>query len=414
MHGPSLATLAWRNIWRNRRRTLITLMSIAFGVLLAVLFTGIGDSTYGQMIDQTARLGGGHVVVQHPEYAELPSLKRSVHDDGGLRARALADPAVTAAMPRVSGPAMLSTAANSAGVHVMGIDPTKETRETLGVLEALREGELFAAADDKGIILGSGLAENLGVTLGKKVVLTANDKSGEIASALFRVAGIVHTGAPSVDGGICLLPIESLRAVLGYEADEVTQLAIFVGSHRDAQAVAGRLGDGAPAGAAVLAWDQAQPDLAGFIGVKQTSTLILEGIITVLIAAGIFNTLFVSVMERLREFGIMGALGFSSAQIFALIMWESLWVALCGLALGALVTAYPYYYLSTTGLDLSKMMQGGVEVVGVAMDPVLYVELYGPTAAVIAAAFILATMCAGLYPAWKAGRVAPVETIRLV
>lgn len=414
MQGPRLATMAWRNLWRNRRRTLITLSSIAFGVLLAVLFTGIGDASFAQMIDQSARLGGGHVIVQHPDHAEAHSLTKTVRGAGELRQRALAVPDVARAVPRVAGPAMLSTSTNSTGVLVMGVDPEVEDERTLGLLAALDEGAFFAGGDDKGVILGATLAENLGVTLGKKVVFTVTDKRGEIASALSRVSGIVRTGSPSIDGGICLLPIDSLRAILGYEPDEATQLAVFVDGHRSAPTVAGRLRADTPADVAVLTWDEAQPDLAGFIGMKQVSTVILEGIITILIAAGIFNTLFVSVMERLREFGIMSALGFSSRQLFTLVMWESFWLATCGLALGVAATAYPYYYLSTTGLDISEMVTEQVEVVGVAVEPILHVELYGPHAALIAAAIVLATMSAGLYPALRAGRVAPVDTIRIV
>ncbi len=414
MQGPRLATLAWRNIWRNRRRTLITLLSIAFGVLLATLFTGIGDASYAQMIDQSARLAGGHVVVQNPAQLEVPSLARTIQGADALRDRALADPEVARAVPRIAGPAMLSTSANSTGVAVLGVDPTLEDAETFGLLDALRAGAMFKATDAHGIVLGATLAENLSVDLGKKVVLTVTDKRGEIASSLARVTGIIHTGAPTIDGGICLVPIDGLRALLGYAPGEATQLAVFVDGHRKAPGVAARLAAGAPADVSVLTWDHAQPDLAGFITMKQTSTTILEGIITVLIAAGIFNTLFVSVMERLREFGIMAALGFSRGQLFALVMWESLWLALCGLVAGAAVTAYPYYYLSTTGIDMSKMMPPGTEVVGVAVDPVLHVQIYGPHAALIAAAIVLATMSAGLYPAWKAGRVAPVETIRIV
>ncbi|MCA9660922.1 MAG: ABC transporter permease [Myxococcales bacterium] len=417
MKGPRLATLAWRNIWRNRRRTAITLFSIAFGVLLAVLFTGIGDSTYGQMIDHAAGLGGGHVVAQHPDYDETPSVKKSLRHADALRERALADPDVTRVVPRVSGAAMLSTSANSTGAMLLGIDPQAEDRSTLGILEALDEGEMFATADDKGIILGATLAENLDVELGKKVVYTVTDKNGEMTSGLARLRGIVRTGSPTVDGAISILPMNRLREILGYEEGELTQLAIFVDDNRDAAAVRDRLIAGETDGAAILTWDEAQPDLAGFIKMKTVSTMILEVIITVLIAAGIFNTLFVSVMERLREFGIMAAIGFSSGQLFGLVLWESFWIALCGLFAGVALTAYPYYYLNTVGLDFSAMVAGqgeSLDVAGVAMDPILHVSIYGSHAAVIAVAIFVATMAAGLYPAWRAGRVAPVETIRIV
>ena len=176
MQGPRLATLAWRNIWRNRRRTLITLLSIAFGVLLATLFTGIGDASYAQMIDQSARLAGGHVVVQNPAQLEVPSLARTIQGADALRDRALADPEVARAVPRIAGPAMLSTSANSTGVAVLGVDPTLEDAETFGLLDALRAGAMFKATDAHGIVLGATLAENLSVDLGKKVVLTVTEE----------------------------------------------------------------------------------------------------------------------------------------------------------------------------------------------------------------------------------------------
>ncbi|MCA9689662.1 MAG: FtsX-like permease family protein [Nannocystaceae bacterium] len=414
MPGPKLASLAWRNLWRNRRRTLITLVSIAFGTFLAVIFTGIGDATYATMIDHTARLGGGHVVIQHREYADLPSAKKSVALTDALQARATSDPDVVIAVPRVAAAAMLATSADSTGMMIVGIDPRVETDKTLGLLDAIAEGEMFKSPDDPGIILGATLAEQLGVKLGRKVVYTLTNKHGDIASGLARVSGIVKTGSPSIDGGVCFLPIDRLREALSYEPGEITQLAVFVDGHRKAPALAARLAEALPADAVALTWDQASPELAGFIAMKTGSALIMEVIITVLISAGIFNTLFVSVMERLREFGVMIAIGFSSRQIFALIMWESLWVSLTGLVAAALMTAGPYYYLATAGIDYSAMVPPGSEIAGVALEPILRVAIYPPHLLGIAAAVVLATLASGLYPAWKAGSIEPVETIRLV
>lgn len=420
MPGPRLPTLAWRNIWRNRRRTLITLVSIAFGTLLAVLMTGIGDSSYAEMIDHAARLGGGHVIVQHDDYVELPSLKSTVHADPELLDEIRAEPEVRAVVPRIAGGAMLATSSNNVGAAVLGIDPSAEDQTTLGLVEAISAGEMFASPDDEGIILGKTLAENLDVELGKKVVYTVTDKSGEITSGLARVSGILETGATEVDARTALLPINALRGVLGYERDEVTQLAILVDDHRVSEGLANRLNSelGPELGehAAVLPWFVAQPDLAGFVTMKVTGTLIFELIVTILIAAGIFNTLFVSVMERMRELGILAAIGFSSRQLFSLVLWESLWLGLCGIVAGAVLTAWPYYYLSTTGYDTTAMTGegGSAQVSGVTMSQILYVEIYPEHLAYIGLAVILATLAAGLYPAYKAGRVSPVEAIRIV
>ena len=138
-------------------------------------------------------------------------------------------------------------------------------------------------------------------------------------------------------------------------------------------------------------------------------------LIAVLIAAGIFNTLFVSVTERMREFGIMLAIGYSPREIHALVMMESLWMGFVGLVVGALVTLGPYVYLHAHGIDMSAMVgQGGAEVAGVGVSPIFKVEIFPGNAVFIGVAALVATLAAGVYPAWRAGRVAPVETIRLV
>ncbi|KIG16389.1 ABC-type transport system, involved in lipoprotein release, permease component [Enhygromyxa salina] len=294
MTGPELSRLAWRNIWRNRRRTLITLFSIAFGTLLAVLLTGLGDSTYSKMIDHAARLGGGHVIVQHSTYLDAPSLEKTVEVSPALIKDIRGRPRVRAAVPRVSGGAMLATSTNNVGAAVIGIDPTGEDETTLGLVDSIVEGEMFSSPDDEGIILGKSLAENLGVTMGKKVVYTVTDKSGEIASGLARVSGIIETGAIEVDAGTCLLPINPLRELLGYGPDEHTQIAVFLDDHRDATQVALEIDAtlGAKLGevSATLPWYDAQPDLAGYVSMETKGTIVIEVIVTVLIAAGILAT----------------------------------------------------------------------------------------------------------------------------
>ena len=148
---------------------------------------------------------------------------------------------------------------------------------------------------------------------------------------------------------------------------------------------------------------------------KVAGSQLMEIVIMVLIAAGIFNTLFVSVMERLREFGVMVAIGFSPGTLFALVMIESLWLGLLGLIGAVVVTAAPYHFLSTTGIDISEQLGlTGTEVAGVALTSVMRVGIYPENALIIALAALTGTLLSAIYPAWRAGRVAPAETIRLV
>ena len=413
--GTSMTALAWRNLWRNRRRTLLTLSSIAFGVFLAVLFTAMQDRNWTDMINVAARLGAGHVTLQHPDQLEAPSLSNTLAGTASLRERALADPRVTHAVERVLGQAMLSTARESRGAGMVAFDPSAEDSTTLSLLGALVDGEAFATSHDRGIILGARLASNLRVELGDKIVYTLTDRTGEIVSGLARVSGIVETGAPSVDGGLSLLPIGVVREVLGYASDEATQIAVFLDDQRSTDAVAARLDAAFGPGVRAHPWHEIQPELAAFIAMKVGGARFMEALIAVLVAAGIFNTLFVSVMERVREFGILMAIGWSPERLFGLVVLESAWLGVLGLVGAVLVTVLPYWYLATTGIDTAAFMgEATTEISGVAMPTTFRVGIFPAHAVFIAVAAVAATLLAGLYPAWKAGRVDPVETIRLV
>ena len=161
--------------------------------------------------------------------------------------------------------------------------------------------------------------------------------------------------------------------------------------------------------------EDAQADLATFIMLKVAGAYFFEAIMALLVAAGIFNTIFVSVMERLREFGVLLAIGFSPRRLFGLVMFESFWLGVVGLVFAALLSAWPYYFLATTGIDISDMIgDGNAEVAGVAIAPTIKAGIYPESFVYIILAALVATLLSGLYPAWKAGRIAPVESIKLV
>jgi ABC-type lipoprotein release transport system permease subunit len=367
------------------------------------------------MINFAARLGAGHVTLQHPDYLEAPTLSKTVQRTDDLRRLALAEPGVVRVVERVVGQAMLNTARESRGAGFIAIDPLAEDTTTFTVLGAVVAGAPFATSRDRGIILGERLAVNMGVELGDKIVYTMTDRNGDIVSGLARVSGLVRTGAPSVDGGLCLLPIDAVREVLGYGTDEATQVAAFVRDQRHTDRIATSLNREVGPEVTALPWHEIQRELAAFIAIKVGGARFMEALIAVLVAAGIFNTLFVSVMERLREFGIMMAIGWSPGRLSRLIVLESAWLGVLGLVGAVLITVLPYWYLATKGIDVSGMMgQDTAEVSGIAMPTTLKVGIFPTHAAFIAVAAIVATLLAGLYPAWKAGRVDPVETIKLV
>jgi len=413
MARTPIARMAWRNLWRNRRRTILVLVSIAFGLFLAVMMTGLQEGSFAAMIDMAARLGAGHVTLENPDAVDSPGLSLTVRQCAELRERARREPHVARAVDRISGQVMLSTAGQVYGAAFIAYNPADEDGATLALLDSVSQGTRFERPDSGGIMLGRKLAENLGAGLGRKVVYTLTDKSGALTRDVARVSGILDTGVPSLDAAIALFPIDRMRRVLGYDADESGQVAVFVDDQRRAARVAFDLaGDGF----AALPWFEMNADLASFITMKVVGARIMLGIIVLLIAAGIFNSIFVSVMERVREFGILLAIGFSPGRLFAMVMFESLFLGLVGVSIGAAMTAWPYWYLSTTGFDLGSLVdasQAEVGGVNLAMN-VMRARIFPESLAIIVLATVATTLLSGLWPAWKAGRVDPVESIRLV
>lgn len=415
MKRTSLWIMAWRNLGRNRRRTVLTLASIAFGVFLAIISMAAQDRNWQEMIDLGARMGGGHVTVQHPEYLDTPSLSRTVTGTGALIEAASGNPEVNRAVDRIAGQLMVSTARESYGAAFIAFDPAAEDATTLSYLEAVSEGGMFAADDATGMVLGAQLAQNLGAEIGDRVVYTATDRGGEIVAGLGRVTGLMRTGAPSIDVGLVLLPIAAARDVLGFAPDEATEVALFIDDHRESEALAARLQEQLGDEAAAIPWFEGRPDLYAFIAMKVGGGVVMVVIIALMVAAGIFNTVFVSVMERLREFGIMMAVGFSPAKLFRLVVYESVWLGVIGLAVAALVTIGPYLYLSRIGIDMGAYLgdAASTEISGVAMATQLKFGIYPENTVRIVVLAFIAVVLAGIYPAWRAGRVEPVESIRL-
>lgn len=405
--------LAWRNLWRRRRRTLITLASIGFGLFLAVTFTGTGDYFYTRMIDSGATMGMGHVTIEARGYNQAPTLDKRLRGATALRNQVLDIEGVRDVRVRIFGQAMYASANKTVGGGFIAIDPGTESAEFNLLLKGLVSGRALRDSRETGIVIGEGMAENLGVGIGNKLVYTTTDVNGEIVSNIARVAGIFSTGVKDIDNSMSLLPIDRVREMLSYAPDDASLLAIMLADQRRASTLRDQLARRlASPEREFLVWNETQPDLSGLIALDRSTNYLSQVLIGVLIAAGIFNTMLMSVLERRREFGIMMALGMGPAALFVLVMTEAFWVALLGLISGTLLTAPWYYFLATAGLDLRGLIGDDYNAGGVIIEPLLKIALYGESALIIVASVFLLSFLASLYPAWRAGRIMPAETLR--
>ncbi|NOX79759.1 MAG: ABC transporter permease [Deltaproteobacteria bacterium] len=408
-----LNKMAWRTLARNKRRSLITSFSVAFGILLAVTFTGSGDYSYTSMIDTSAVMGFGHVSVEAAGYNDRPGLARRLTEAGVVRKTALGLPRVAGAYARIMGQAMFAAGAKSVGGVFMAIDPQLEKPLHNFFLRSIVKGRLFDDTNGRGAVVGAGMAVKLNLRLGKKVIVTVTDKNGQLTSELTRVCGIFKTGDDSVDSGMVLLPLGRMRRVLNYGPDDATLVAVYVNDLRQVKGVrtllAAKLDH--KADLEILPWQETQPDLAGLIAVDRLFNYLLQFLVGLVIAAGILNTMLMSVLERTREFGIMMAVGMTPRQVVGLVLIESFWLGVLGLLLGVILTAPWFVYMSRVGIDLSRHIGQDYSAGGVLVDPVMKLRLYKESALVILFAAFGLTMAAGVYPAIRAGRTMPVESL---
>ena len=410
-----LGSMAWRNLWRRKRRTLITAISIGFGVMLAVTFTGSGDYWYTNMINAGATMGLGHITIEPHGYNQTPSLDKRLLNAGEVRKHVLIMPGVSNAIVRIMGQAMFASASKTIGGMFLAVDPSQESPDQNLLLRSMVQGQLFPGTDGRGIVVGSKMAKKLNLRIGKKLVYTTTDVSGEIVSEIARVTGIFTTGVNEVDGALVLLPINSVRAILHYDDEDATLVAVTVNDQRYAESIRDEIAAevGNPL-REVLTWKQTQTELAGIITMDKSGNYITQVLIGLLIAAGILNTLLMSVLERTREFGVMMAVGMSPATLFKLVLVESFWLALIGLAVGIIITAPWYAYLHYVGLDFSGAIGNDYSAGGVLVDPIFRIRLYKESIIAILAGVFSLTLLSGIYPAWRAGRTPPVESLKAI
>lgn len=414
-----LILMAWRNLWRRKRRTWITTITIVFGVWLAMTFTGMGDYSYTNMIDTGATLGFGHVTVQPKGYQDQPTVTKFVPEIVQIKKAIQTfskrqDPQIIdATVERVLANGVIATASKQIVGAFIGINPEQERKERNIYLKSLEQGEWLQTTDEKKVVIGRGIAELLNLKLGKKLIYTTTDIDGEIVSEVVRVKGIFFTGVKEIDNSSIILPIDTLRETLRFNSTQATMLAIFINDQRKAPAVSADINEVLNrTDIEVKSWDQTQPELANLITLDRGGNVLTQMLIGLLVAAGILNTLLMSVLERIKEFGVMMAIGMLPSSLFFLVMAESFLLAMLGLFWGVLICIPWYFYMVNVGLDFSGMMSNEMSAGGVLIDPVMKIRLYAASIVIIVLSVPGLTLLAGLYPAYKAVRTVPVESIR--
>lgn len=408
-----LLKMALRNLWRNGRRTVITMTAISGGLALMLFNDAMQNGSYQELVRVGVSTMAGHVVVQAQGYQADPEMETRIPDAVSVEDTLKQAFPGARVVRRAAVQGLMQSPRNAAGVMVSGVEPGPE-QTVSDWHEKLVEGE-WLTDDPRDVVLGAGLATVLGVELGDKVVLMAQGE-GEVTSRLFRVRGLMKTGAAEADSAFAFANVTAIAALM-----EAPGSAHQVSVHLDdpdgalAATAAAQAALAGVDGLEVLHWEDALPDLQSFIERDRQTGRVMLLVIGIIVAMGVLNTVLMSVMERVRELGVMLALGVSPRRVASLVLLEGAVLGLLSAVVGALLGLAVIVPTSKSGIDFSAAMGGAnMEVEGVSISAVLYPAIDWPALFAFCAIACLFTVLSAVWPAAHAARLQPVDAMRHV
>ncbi|MGA8261705.1 MAG: FtsX-like permease family protein [Arenicellales bacterium] len=404
-----LLALAWRNIWRQPRRTLLNVSSIAFAAMIMVFLLSFQLGTYATMKENVLRVMDGFAQVQPPGYQDDPQIKRTIGDPDAVLARIESRDDLRAA-PRGRSFAILSDGEKSFGAAVVGVDPRREVRVST-LANTVRKGRYLAPGDDNAVVLGSALARNLGVAPGDTVSMLGQARDSGIAADVLEVVGVFDTGTPELDRQVAEVPLKRFQATFGM-GKAVNVIALAAPALADVtNALPGLRRELAGHRLVLRSWRELEPGLAAAITLDLGTSMLWYASLVIVVVFIILNTLLMSVLERTHEFGVLLAIGMRPGSLGAMIWLELGLLALVGLAAGialgsAVTLAVAHYGLEMPGSE-AMFAQWGLPG---KLFPHLSVLSACAGPAVMAACILLA----GIFPYRRAGALEPVAAMRAV
>ena len=407
-----ITRLAWRSIWRNRRRTLITVLSICFGLACTIFFIAIAEGVYDQLINEVVRMQAGHITLENPSFREAPAVDLWLQTSESLRSRIERLPQVERTKLIIFGQGIARTGSGTVGATLMGIESSVE-KLTSPLVRKITKGKYLEDDDGRWVIVGSELAQRLNLDVGKKMVITTNDATGTLVDSLCRVKGIFKTGSVEIDGHFIQAPLGFTRTLFGLPEEAVTQMGIILRKPKTQeqviQAVRQLVSDRS---IAVLPWQKVLPEVASYIKLDRGSNIIFQALLVFLILFTIFNTLLMSVLERQREFAVLLAIGTKPSHLRFQILVESAYLGIIGCGLGLLVGGLTAWIVQTWGIDLASLLDEGFTISGFAVSTKLYAQLTPGLLFSTAGLVFAATLVLSLIPMTRATRLSIVDQLR--
>jgi len=402
--------LAWRNIWRQKRRTWLTVSAIAFGTILVVFMLCINFGAYAILIDLSLRMFPGHAQVQAPGYLDTPQMHKTVEDAQTLADRLRASGQYEAVTVRAQGFALVSSAERSYGASIVGVQPQTESRISL-IPGLVAQGRFLSTNDALEAVVGSALARNLKIKPGDEVTLLGAGKDGSVAATILTVAGIFKSGSIDIDRFFVEIPLGTFQDTFGM-GTSAHSIAVIAGDPQQQGEMLTGLRQQVGDHLVVIGWERLIPGLKEGLEVDRIGDWIFMAILLLIIIFSIFNTFLMSILERTREFGLMLALGARPARITGIVMLESFILTLIGILIGTLLGTLIVLYLNEVGLGFEGLEdifeQFNMPVTRIYPEVNLVNVVAGPII------ILITTNLFAWIPLWHIQRLQPVDAMRTV
>jgi ABC-type lipoprotein release transport system permease subunit len=399
--------LGWRNIWRNPRRTTVIMLAVIIGVWSMIFLGALTRGMLEDMLKNGIATLTGHIQIHQRGYREDPAIDNSITDFNTVKSvveRLL--PPGTRWTPRVRVNAIASNARHSDGVTLVGIDPEQEAKVSF-IGHAVTQGRYLTPDEPNGIVVGRALVEKFETELGRRLVLMSQDTGGEIASRAFRIVGIFRAEMEATEKQFAFVSMSAAQRMLKLEGG-ISEVSIILRDQGEAVRVTKALEEALPSTYEVHSWRDLLPLLAAYLRLFDGFMWLWYLVVFIAMGFGIVNTMLMAVFERIREFGLLKALGMRPWWIVKGVLAESFFLLVLGMAIGNTLGLLSVFVLSGTGIDLTALA-AGAEFFG--MTRVIYPALSGKDVAMANMMVFLLGLLVSVYPAVKAARFTPVEAL---
>jgi len=426
-----LLFIAWRNIWRNPVRSLLTIAALGGGVVMVILYAAFLEGMTRQMVQYATEISTGQMQLHRQSFVDDQDLYATLpwHYIERIERRL---PEVVAA-PRLYAAGLASAGDNSSGVMIKAIDPLRERRVTK-MLDHLRSGEarFDAVSSNEGVerrynvVIGTQMARNMHLNIGDELVLITQAADGSIGNALFRIGGVLRPVEPNFDRMGVLMSIEAYQQLM-YLEEGFHELALWTQDltaleqpQQPQQHVASLLTelhaeqplDELGGAAMVRNWRQLTPAIADMLELSKAMVIIVGFIIVGLASLGMLNTMLMAVHERTHEFGILLSIGMSRWWLLLMVLFESLFLALISAVIGSIAGTFVARYFEQYGIDFSGSMPDGYDWGGIVFEPVMRGHFEPQHLLSSSLLMITIAMLASLIPSWRTVRMKPAEVLR--